>query len=131
MKFQQGNKLARGGLRNPPGGRPSKEKTEIKKEAAVIAREYIEKHVKPILEVYTALAGGQVVERMTSEGKKEFILEVNPKTNMDAVGKLLPPAMRQYDVSVGVRVSKVDDYLQTNVAWNTAKDITPPKIDND
>src|SRR5262245_47208423 len=32
MKFEKGNKLAKGGRRNPPGGRPTKEELAAKEE---------------------------------------------------------------------------------------------------
>jgi hypothetical protein len=32
MRFQKGNKVAKGGLRNPPGGRPSNEERKAKQE---------------------------------------------------------------------------------------------------
>lgn len=92
MKFQKGHKLAKGGLRNPPGGRPTNQQQEIKKAAKEIAQEYIEKHIEPIMEAYLGLAAGKVVERQTRKGKKQFVLEVDPSTVRDAVGKLLPSA---------------------------------------
>ena len=89
MPFQKGNRLAKGGKREG-AGRPKKGVVEVKKAAAEIAREYIEAHVRPIIETYVALAAGKVVERRTPEGKKEFVLEVNPRVTIDAVDKLLP-----------------------------------------
>jgi len=86
VKFQKGHKLAKGGKRNPPGGRPSKRKLEIHKEAGVIAREFIESHVDPILKTYLGLAAGRVVK--TRKGK--FRLLVDPPTTRHAVDKLLP-----------------------------------------
>jgi len=92
MKFQKGHKLARGGLRNPPGGRPTNQQQEIKKAAKEIAQEYIEAHVKPLMETYMGLAAGKIVERRNPEGKKKFELSVDPSTTRDAVGKLIPDA---------------------------------------
>ena len=94
MKFEKGNTLAKGGKR-PGAGRPKKGVAEVKKAAAEIAREYIEKHVRPIIETYVALAAGKVVERRTPEGKKEFVLDVNPRVTIDAMDKLLPPAKQE------------------------------------
>ena len=92
MGFQKGNKFGRHGKQNPPGGRPSLEQQQIKKAAKEIAQEYIEKHIKPIMDTYLGLAAGKVVERRTSKGKKQFVLEVDASTTRDAVGKLLPAA---------------------------------------
>jgi|SRR5262245_38358234 len=97
MKFQKGHKLARGGLRNPPGGRPTNQQKEIKKAAKEIAQEYIEAHVKPLMETYMGLAAGKVVERRTPEGKKKFELSVDPSTTRNAVGKLIPDAKQERD----------------------------------
>jgi hypothetical protein len=92
MKFEKGNKFGKGGRNDPPGGRPTLEQQEIKKAAKEIAQEYIEKHVKPIMEAYLGLAAGKIVEKRTANGKKQFVLEVDPATVRDAVGKLLPAA---------------------------------------
>jgi hypothetical protein len=40
MKFKKGNKAAKGGRCNPPGGRPSKEQQEINKADRQIAKTY-------------------------------------------------------------------------------------------
>jgi len=85
MPFQKGHKLAPGGKR-PNAGRKGKTKLEIHKEAGVIAREFIESHVDPILKTYLGLAAGRVVK--TRKGK--FRLLVDPPTTRHAVDKLLP-----------------------------------------
>ena len=90
MKFEKGNKFAKGGKRNPPGGRPTKQQVEIKKAAREIAREYIEKNVQPILETYLGLAAGKVVKRIAEDGAKTFELSVDPPTTRHAIDKLLP-----------------------------------------
>lgn len=82
---------AKGGKRNPPGGRPTKEKQAAKKLAEEIAKDYIEKNIKPIMETYVGLASGEVIERMTAGGKKDFFLSVDPATSRHAVDKLIPP----------------------------------------
>jgi hypothetical protein len=117
MPFQKGNKLSPGGKIGNKGGRPSREKTEqkrqaaeVKQKAAEVARAMLEKHLGPIMETYVGLAVGKVVVRETPEGKKEFTLEVNAKTNMDAVGKILPPAKQEVEHS-GLIVHE----LKTNI----------------
>ena len=76
-------KLLRG-----PGGR--KKVNSVEKLASEIAREFIERNAKPILETYVALAAGQVVERRTRSGKKKFKLLVDPPTTRHVIDKLLP-----------------------------------------
>ena len=90
MRFQKGNKFSKGGSKGNKGGRPSKEQQEIKKAAAEIAREYIEKNVQPILETYLGLAAGKVVKRIAEDGAKTFELSVDPPTTRHAIDKLLP-----------------------------------------
>ena len=89
MPFKRGHKLARGGKRTNAGRKP-KTDVEIHKEAGVIAQEYIEAHIDPLLETYIGLAAGVVVERTTPEGVKEFVLHVDPATTRHAVDKILP-----------------------------------------
>src|SRR4029453_6860639 len=90
MRFQKGNKAGQGGLRNPPGGRPTKEQQEIKKAAAEIARDYIERSVKPVMHTYFQLAHGRLVNKW-HEGQiagQEF--EAAPATTRHCVNKILP-----------------------------------------
>src|SRR5262245_24590910 len=106
MKFEKGNRAAKGGRRNPPGGRPTNQHQEIKKAAKEIAQEYIEAHVKPLMETYMGLAAGKVVERRTAKGKKKFELSVDPSTTRDAVGKLVPDAkVEQGEASRPVQIT--------------------------
>jgi hypothetical protein len=98
--FEKGHKLAKGGRRNPPGGRPTKEQQEIHKAAKEIAQEYIETHIKPLMETYIGLAAGKVVTRRTPKGEKKFKLSVDPSTTRDAVGKLLPDAKQVIDLNI-------------------------------
>jgi len=83
MPFKRGNK--HGGKR-ANAGRKSKTDLEIQKEAGVIAREFIEAHVDPILKTYLGLAAGQVVK--TKKGN--FKLFVDPPTTRHAIDKLIP-----------------------------------------
>src|SRR5688500_11069962 len=71
-----------------PGGR--KRVDPIKKAAAIIAREYIEAHVQPVLDTYLGPAAGQIVTRETDDGKQEFELRVDPATTRHAIDKILP-----------------------------------------
>jgi hypothetical protein len=52
MRFQKGNKAGQGGLRNPPGGRPTKEETEIKKTLVEKYWAEVEKRLDTLLSKY-------------------------------------------------------------------------------
>jgi hypothetical protein len=92
MKFEKNNKAAKGGLRNPPGGRPTKEQAEIKKEAAQIAKEFIETHVQGFLDSYLDLGTGKLIEQKNKAGKtvKVKFIPADPATVRHAIDKILP-----------------------------------------
>jgi hypothetical protein len=90
MKFDKGNKAAKGGRRNPPGGRPTKEQQEIKKQAAEVAREFIETHVQKFLDSYLDLAAGKVIERLDKDGNVVKLVMLDPATVRHAIDKILP-----------------------------------------
>jgi hypothetical protein len=96
MKFQKGNKLAKGGKRNPPGGRPTKEQQEIKKAAAQIAKEFIETHVQKFLDSYLDLAAGKVIERLDKDGNVVELVMLDPATVRHAIDKILPDEQMQH-----------------------------------
>jgi len=108
VKFQKGNNFSRGGKKGNKGGRPTNTEVEVRKLAEVIAREYIEAEVKSIMETWLGLAIGQVVERMTPEGKKEFELKVDPATVRHAVDKLVPAAPTKVDHGGAIGVYRID-----------------------
>lgn len=110
MPFQKGHKLAKGGRRNPSGGRPTKEQAAVKKLAKEIAWEWVEKNARQLMETYGAFAIGTVVERKTSKGKKEFHLLVDSGITKDAVGKLIPAAKQQIELSGGIKIVELDVY---------------------
>ena len=92
MPFQKKNKLGKGGLRNPPGGRPTKEKQRIKKLAAILAQEFIEKNVKPVLKAYLQFAAGRNVKHRHAQTGDilwtEF--EADPRVTQHYLDKLVP-----------------------------------------
>jgi hypothetical protein len=90
MKFQKGNKAAKGGRRNPPGGRPSKEEVAAKKVAAERAREKIEAEVDEVMDEYLRLAKGRKIKKNSS-----------PQTIRHCVERWLPPARQAMDLAVG------------------------------
>lgn len=104
-------RTAKGGKRNPSGGRPTKETQEIKRQAAQIAQEFIDKNIKPIMETYVGLAAGKTIKR----NNKKFKLLVDPSTTRDAVAKLLPAARQEIqftgDFKVGVRQEVINRIL--------------------
>ncbi len=109
MPFRKGQKHPnQGGRRDPPGGRPTKEQAEIKQKAAELAREYIEEHIKPVLETYVGLAAGKIIERRTAHGKKKFKLSVDPASTRDYVGKFVPEAAKTLHVKEELTI---DDLL--------------------
>ena len=86
MPFSKGHKLSAKGGKREGAGRPSKETKEIQQKAEEIARDYIEKHVKKLMDTYIGLAAGQVIRR----NKRRFNLTVDPATTRHAVDKLVP-----------------------------------------
>ena len=113
MPFQKGNKLSPGGKKGGKGGRPSKEKKEIQKAAAEIAREYIERSIKPVLHTYFQLAHGRLVNKY-HEGQvvnQEF--EADAPTTRHFIDKLMPASKQEVDVNVHGQVqvfTNVDPY---------------------
>jgi hypothetical protein len=95
MKFQQGHKFAKGGKR-PGAGRPTKEKQEIKKQAAEVAREFIETHVQKFLDSYLDLAAGKVVERLDKDGNVVKLVMLDPATVRHAIDKILPDEQMEH-----------------------------------
>jgi hypothetical protein len=102
MKFEKGNKLAKGGKRNPPGGRPTKEQQEIKKEAATIAKEFIETHVQGFLDSYLDLGTGKVIERLDKDGNVVKLVMIDPATVRHAIDKILPDEEMQHAQSLEI-----------------------------
>lgn len=113
MPFQKGHKFSPGGKKGGKGGRPLKQKTEAKKLARDIAREFIEKHAKPVLDSYLKNAKGYFVKRFTETGQEyeEFIID--PPSTRHFVDRLVPPAKQEVDVNVHGQVqvfTNVDPY---------------------
>jgi len=89
MPFTHESARQYGGAK-PGAGRKPKRELQIKKAAAVIAREFIEQNIQPVLDTYLGLAAGKVVERNTKKGKQVFRLLVDPPTTRHVIDKLLP-----------------------------------------
>ena len=93
-KFRPGksqNHLRGRGGQRPGAGRRSKVTNEIFKVAEAIAREYIRKHIRPVLKSYKQLAAGRMVKHRNSEGKVIYTeFEADPATTRHYVDKILP-----------------------------------------
>ena len=79
-----------------------------KKAVQEIAREYIEKHIDPILKAYGQLAGGRIVNKW-HEGKivgQDF--EVDSAVLRHYIDRLLPPAKTTVDVNL----NSPDEFLR-------------------
>lgn len=98
-KFQKGHKLAKGGKR-PGAGRKSKKRKEIEATAEELARKYIEKALKPVLNAYIQFAKGRKVKHRHRETGDvlwtEF--EAEPKVTCHFIDKLLPAAKQELSI---------------------------------
>ena len=108
MAFAKGNKHGKGGKRKD-AGRPTKEEAEIKKQAAELAREFIEQHVEEVLETYLDNAKGHYEKRWT-EGKNPQEYEVwvvDASTTRHWIDKFLPAAKQEVEISGGLKIIRV------------------------
>src|SRR5262245_53912040 len=110
-KFEIGNKMARGGRREPPGGRPSNLEKEINRRAEELATEYIERNIIPVLETYGKVAKGYTVHKVitTKSGSviewDEFVYDSNILRHyMDRVKPPRAPENRRGDVPPAVYI---------------------------
>ncbi len=122
MRFKPGreqNHLRGQGGKRDGAGRPSKRKKEIRKEAAEIARKYLEAHIKPVLAAYGQLAAGKRVRYKDVKTGEIVHLQVDPdpSTTRHYIDKLVPPK------------EKVDIDLSGSVEifTNVDVDLGPPK----
>src|SRR5262245_14305525 len=112
MPFQVGHKFSPGGKIGNKGGRPTREQAEAKKTGAQIARQIIEENAARIAKRY--------VERALGDDGGERLLQ-------DAMAILVAKARQEIDVQLGVRMTRADDELASNINWRKAKDVTPPE----
>ena len=89
VKFQKGNKQAKGGKREG-AGRPTNEAQAEKKGAAILARERMEARVDAVMDEYLRIAEGGRVKKGSS-----------PATIRHFVERLIAPARSALDVAVG------------------------------
>lgn len=102
MSFPKGHKFSPGGTKGNKGGRPSREKKRIKKAAEALARQYIERHIKPVLLAYKQLAGGRKIKHRSVDGKKVLYteFEADPATTRHYIDKFMPAVRTEADVNV-------------------------------
>lgn len=86
MPFQKGHKLAKGGLRNPPGGRPTKAQMVVKQIEEETAVSLIEKNA-------SRLTRRLIADAMTEKGRSSLHLVMN---------KVLPNAKQEFDITTDV-----------------------------
>jgi hypothetical protein len=84
MPFKKGNPY---GGKRPGAGRPTKEKQEIKKQAAEIAKEFIETHVQKFLDSYLRLSTGKFID---------------PATVRHAIDKILPDEQMEHNQPIEI-----------------------------
>jgi len=107
MPFQKGNKHGKGGKRRH-AGRPSKEKRYVRKLAAVLAAEFIEKHTKSVLETYLDNAKGHFENRYTEDGKKYKEWVVDPASTRHWIDKVTPSPKQRVEVTGKIETSEVN-----------------------
>ena len=88
MSFQKGRRIFRqGGRENGlKGGRPTKVQQEVKRLAAELAKKYLEDRLKPVLDVYFALATGE----QTGKTRRKL----DPATCRHYVERFVAPAAK-------------------------------------
>ena len=115
MKFEKGNKRAKGGKRTPPGGRPTKRQQEVKKAVAKMAQAYIEEHIEPVLKSYFKLTQGREVKHYR-DGKLDYTEEIiDGSTVRHWIDKFVPAARQEIhftgDVKFKIRQEVIDRIL--------------------
>jgi hypothetical protein len=110
-RFERGHKLAKGGKRTG-AGRLTNQKAAAKKLVAEMVRDYVEKHVRPVLETYRKNAVGHYEKRWT-EGKdpKEYeVWVVDAATTRHWIDKFLPAAKQEIALSGGLKIIRVNAF---------------------
>ena len=89
-------RFGKGGKRNPPGGRPTKAQQQVKelvkKLALDMAKHYLEKNFKPIMNAYLSLASGVKIDGV--------LKRLDPATCRHAVERAIGPAPRTLNVDL-------------------------------
>ncbi len=122
MRFKPGkeqNHLRGKGGPRPGAGRPSAKQKRVRKEATQIAREYIKKHIKPVLQAYVRLAIGGKARRLNEKTGKVVSVDVEADgaTLRHYLDKILP-SKQDTDVNLSGSVE---------IFTNVDVDLGPPK----
>lgn len=117
--FQKGNKAAPGGARKG-AGRKTNHQRAVRKEAAVLAKEYMERCLPGVLAAYKQLAAGRKVKhRDPATGKILWTeVEADAPTTRHFIDKLVPSVRTETDLTLHGKVE-----IFTNVVPN----LGPPK----
>ena len=117
---EQNHLRGKGGAR-PGSGRHSNIKREAKKMAEEIARDYIEKNLKPVLQAYLRLAIGGKARRLNEKTGKVVSVDVEADgaTLRHYLDKILPS---KQDVDFNLSGS-------VNIYTNVDVDLGPPRKD--
>ena len=114
MGFKRGNdpNRAKGGKRNPPGGRPTKEEQQIKQTVADKVQAYIDDNVDSALGSYKKLTEVREVNHYDKEGNLLFTEEViDGATVRHWIDKFIPAAKQELDIThKGDLIVKLIDY---------------------
>lgn len=97
-------------LHRGPGGRKRKDPKQVqeaKRMASEIAREYIEKHIDPVLSNYLKLAQGWKESRYTLSGFEYEVFRYDSRTTCHFIDKLIPDGNQAQDnkaitVNIGI-----------------------------
>ena len=119
MKFQKGNKAAKGGRRNPPGGRPSKEKLRIREEVKRLVELELEKHVMAVIGAGKRIATG--VKRRKHNPKTGTIyyeLEYDGAMIRHWIDKFVPDAAK----TLGINLNGPEEFYRALEAARRRKD---------
>ncbi len=110
-----------------PGGR--KKGDPVKKAASIIAREFIEEHVEPVLQSYLKLAKGYYDTRYTDSGKPYEVFVSDGPTTRHFVDKLLPEIKHdesQRPIAIQVVIEQSTNgngraHADTEGAWSSGR----------
>lgn len=93
MAFEKGKRLPRqGGRENGlKGGRPSKEKAEAKAMAKEMVVDWLQRHLRPVLDTYLALATGARVGNIRRK--------LDPATCRHFIERFVPPATKTININ--------------------------------
>ena len=97
---------APGGFR-AGAGRPTRAEVRGLEKAKIRLERYLARKIGKIGKTYFALAAGEVVE--TEKGAIK--LAVDPPTTRHAIERLLPAARQEIDLSVGLKIIRVNAFL--------------------